>query len=506
VSYWYTNFELDWDYILLSCYEDGVKKNKRIKLHPYLFIPSALDNAKYTTIDNKAVSRVDFKSVKEAREFVRSYSGAGNFKVYGTPLYQYVYIYDNFSKQEVDRSQIKVLNYDIEVDTTTGYPTHNMADKPINAVTVKIFGSKDVYALGMWDYNPDNPEPEIQKLLAAGYRIFYKKCEDEKDIIRSFYKIWDKLQPDVVTGWNIKLFDIPYVVKRAALLFGAEFSEKLSPFGKLKHSEVTLFNRLNDCYDIVGVPTLDYMDIYKKFSMGVEESYSLNYLSNKILGASKLDYSEWGSLAKLQEGDSTKFMNYNIIDVIRVEQIDEKIKYMDIAFEIAYETLTNYSDSLTTIRVWDTMIHNYLMDRNIVVPHSSDNRKDRTIAGGHVKEPHIGKHKWVMSFDFKSLYPHLCMTFNISPDTYLGTLKDVVGTTSVEKIMAGEVDEIHELLVKKNVTVTGAGTIFSRSKQGFIPAIMEHLFNLRSVYSAKEDERAKLLQKVREEKIRRGLM
>lgn len=488
----YTHFELDWDHLLLSYYEDGKKKHRKVKLKPYLFIPSALEDAGYKTIDEKSVMRVDFDSVKEARNFVKSYEDVANFKVYGSPLYHYVYIYENFKQQKVDRSLLKVLNYDIEVDTTEGYPTHNMADREINAITMKIFGSKDVYVLGMWDYNPDNPEPEMQKLIKAGFKFRYKKCKNEEELIRMFFNIWEKLNPDVVTGWNIKFFDIPYIIKRAVYLFGDDFAKKLSPFGKIKFDTVTLFNKENDVFDIVGVPTLDYMDIYKKFSMGVEESYSLNYLSTKLLDASKLDYSEWGSLAKLQAGDPVKYMNYNVIDVIRVEQIDDKVKYMDIAFEIAYETLTNYGDSMTTIRVWDAMIHNYLMDRNIVVPNSSENRKDRTIAGGHVKDPQVGKHKWVMSFDFKSLYPHLCMTFNISPDTYLGTLKDIVGVTSVEKIMNGELDKHNDIIVRQNVTVTGAGTVFSRKKQGFIPAIMEHLFNLRSVYSAKEDEYTKL--------------
>lgn len=491
----YTHFELDFDYLLLSYYEDGKKKHKRIKLKPYLFVPSALEKSEYITFDEKKVMRVDFDSVKEAREFVRSYEGTANFKIYGSPLFHYVFIYENFKEQKVDRNLIKVLNYDIEVDTTEGYPTHNMCDREVNAITMKIFGSKDVYVLGLWDYDAYNlkkEEPEMQKLIDQGYKINYKKCKNEEEILQCFFRLWEILQPDVVTGWNIRFFDIPYIIKRAQMLFGSDYVKKLSPFGKIKADTVTLFNKENDVFEIIGIPVLDYMDIYKKFSMGVEESYSLNYLSNKLLEASKLDYSEYGSLARLQEGNPEKYVSYNIIDVIRVEQIDEKVKYMDIAFEIAYETLTNYTDSMTTIRVWDTMIHNYLMDRNMVVPHSSENRKDRTIAGGHVKDPHIGKHKWVMSFDFKSLYPHLCMTFNISPDTYLGTLKDIVGVTSVEKILDGELDKHLDIIVKQNVTVTGAGTVFSRKKQGFIPAIMEHLFNLRSIYSAKEDEYTKV--------------
>lgn len=486
----YTNFELDWDYLLLSHYKNGKKCNERIKLRPYLFVPAAT-NTPYKSYDDKSVMRVDFTSVKEAREFVRSYEGVSNVKIYGFPHYHYTHIYENFKNIKFDKSQLKVFNFDIEVDTVGGYPKHNMADKEINLITAKIFGSKDIYTLGLGEYKNTSKEIEIQKLRDQGYQIHYRAFDNEKDLLFAFMQLWEKLAPDVVTGWNVRFFDIPYVIKRLSYHFSDEIVNKLSPFGKIKSDVVTMFNKENDVYSIVGIPTLDYMDIYKKFSFSNEESYSLNYLSGKILGATKLDYSEYGTLAKLQVGNWEKFTDYNIIDVIRVEQIDEKVRFMDIAFEVAYETKTNYTDSLTTIRVWDVMIHNYLMDRNITVPYSSDNRKERQIAGGFVKDPQLGKHKWVMSFDFKSLYPHLCMTFNISPDTYLGTFKPIFGLMSVEKILDGQLVQYTDQMIQNNATITGCGTVFSKKKKGFAPAIMEHLFDLRAEHSKKEDKYTK---------------
>lgn len=493
----YTHFEMDWDYVLLSYYdENGKKHRKKEKIKPYLFIPSALDNAEYKTYDGKPVMRVDFDSVKEARNFVRGYEGVQNFKIYGTPLYHYVHVYEHFKNQKVNRNLIKILNHDIEVDTTEGFPTQGLADKPINAVTLKLFGGKDIYVLGIGEYK--TTEPELLKLLDNGYKIYYKNCVDEKELLHHLWSIWQRIDPDVVTGWNVKIFDIPYIIRRASYLFSEDFVTKLSPFGKIKTETITYFKKEIEVFEIVGVPILDYMDVYKKFNMGVEESYSLNYLSSKILGKSKLDYSEYGTLAKLQEDNWNKFIDYNIIDVVRVEEIDTHVSYMDIAFEIAYETLTNYTDCFGTIRVWDTMIHNYLMDEKRVVPFSADNRKERSIAGGYVKDPQIGKHKWVMSFDFKSLYPHLCMTFNISPDTYLGIFKPIVGMSSVEKILDGQIDHYQDILVKQNATITGCGTVFSRSKKGFVPALMERLFELRAEHSANETKYTELAAKTKD--------
>lgn len=482
----YTNFEIDWDHILLSYYEDGKKKVERIKIKPRLFVPSGLDRADYTTFDGKPVMRVDFDSVREARNFIKSYEGSGNVKIYGSPLFQYVYIYDNFKDQQVDTRLIRILNYDIETDTEDGYPDAQLANREINAVSMKLFGSKDIYVLGLKDY--ETKEPELLDLIAKGYKIHYRKCSDERELLEAFFFIWKKLDPDVVTGWNISKFDNPYLIKRARYLFSDEFVNSLSPFKKISNGTMTWFNKEIDTVDIVGVKTLDYMEIYKKFSQGVEESYSLNYLSTKILDKQKLDYSDYGNLARLYRENHNKYIDYNIIDIIRVEEIDEAVNYMDIAFEIAYETLTNFNDSLTTIRVWDVMIHNYLMDQNKVVPHfSGDQRKERSIAGGHVKIPHVGKHNWVMSFDFKSLYPHLCMSFNISPDTYLGTFKPVYGEVSVQKIMENQLDAYRDKILSQDVTVTGCGTVFTRKKQGFIPALMERLFAMRAEHQKQED-------------------
>lgn len=486
----YTHFEMEWDHILLSYYKNGVKHNDKIKLKPYLFIPSALDS-EYQTYNGKNVQRIDFDSCREAREFVKSYEGVPNFQIYGLPMHQYVYIYEKYKTIEFDRDQLKILNFDIEYDSTTGYSEENQATKEINAITMRIMGSKEIYTLGLQEYQ--TKEQELLDLIDQGWKINYKHCKDERELLHFFIEIWKKLAPDVVTGWNIKIFDIPYIIKRIVFLFDEAKANELSPFKKLKHSTVTIFNKEKDIFEIVGIPTLDYIEVYKKFSQGVEESYSLDYLSGKLIGKKKLEYKEeYGSLAGLQKGNWNKYIDYNIIDVIRVEEIDQVVSFMDIAFEIAYETKTNYTDCFGTIRVWDAMIHNYLMDRKIVVPYVTFGRKERSIAGGHVKVPQVGKHKWVMSFDFKSLYPHLCMTFNISPDTYLGTFQPIVGMMSVEKILDGQLDRYHQQMLKQNVTITGCGTVFTRNKQGFVPAIMERLFKLRAEHAKEEDKYTKI--------------
>jgi len=497
VNKFYTSFSNDWDNILLSYYEGDKKKYEKIPLKPYLFVDSALES-EYKNLKGENVQRIDFQDVRNARNFIKQYEGISNFNIYGIPMYHYVYIYENFKDNHFDRSKVKILNLDLETDTIGGFPDIQLANKEINVITLKLFGSKDIYTIGIGEYIPKEEE-----IINSDYRIHYINCKDEKELLLNLIKIWQMLEPDVLTGWNIRCFDLGYIYKRICYTLSENYAKKLSPFGKVNVDTIVLYNRETTLVDFVGISTLDYMDVYKKFNLGVEESYSLNYISNKILNATKLDYSEYGSLAKLQEQNWEKFCSYNIIDVIRVEQIDEKTGFLNIAFEVANETKTNFSDVFGTIRVWDIMIHNYLMDRKIVVPYFSHvNPKERQISGGFVKDVQTGKFSWVMSFDFKSLYPSLCMTYNISADTYKGNLKGIYNNNSVEKILNGELSQYKDLMIRDNVNVSGCGTIFSKDNQGFIPAIMENLFNLRKEYSNLEDKYTKEYQESKDENIK----
>lgn len=490
----YTYVDADWSGILISGYKNGEKIVKRVPYNPRLFIPSQTPTD-FKTVDEKYVSPIDFDGISEARDFLKKYKDVPNFKLYGLTNFQYGYIYEQFKDLKVDTKQIRVLNFDIETDSSDGYGSIKAADKEIITITAKMLGQKEVYAFGYKDYNP-----KFAEIKHGKYDIRYIKCIDESDLLEKFIQLWEIINPDVVTGWNIEFFDIPYIIKRISYNLGEDAPKRLSPFGRIKKSELEVFGNINDKFDIVGVANLDYLQTYKKFSYKNVESYSLDFISNLELGLTKLDYSEFGTLAKLYAGDYDKFVDYNIIDVLRVEQLIEKLKYFDQIYGIAYMCKVNYADTFTTIRMWDIMIHNYLADRNIVIPikqvgHFTD---DHSIAGGYVKAPQIGKHKWVMSFDFKSLYPHLIMTFNISPETYIGKFMAVFGSQSVEKIIGGGLDEYNDDLLTRNLTCTGRGTLFTRERKGFIPDLMQFLFDTRAKYSAIESEHDKILSDIRE--------
>ena len=169
-------------------------------------------------------------------------------------------------------------------------------------------------------------------------------------------------------------------------------------------------------YAPAGVAVLDYMRLYKKYSFKNQESYALDFISEQELGIKKLDYSEHGTLHNLFVNDFQKYIDYNIRDVELIDRLEEKLKFIEQVIALAYTAKVNYTDTFTTVRPWDIIIHNYLMDRTIVIPQIKRKSNYESLAGGYVKEPKPGMKKWVVSFDLNSLYPHLIMQYSISPE------------------------------------------------------------------------------------------
>lgn len=512
----YTYFGSTWDSILISGYEDGIKFNHKVPYSPFLFV-SGEGDTEYKSYDGKPLEKLDFETIREARRFLDKYKEVANFSIHGLTDFPYVYAYENFRDQVPDTSILKIFNFDIETDSEHGYGSFGStgrADREIISITIKLFGEKTIYVLGRKPY--ETKEPELLKLIEQGYVIKYKKCDSEYQLLRLFLEIWKNLKPDVVVGWNIEGYDIPFIIQRIVEVIGENHAKKLSPFGIINTKDYIMYGRTQTRYTIAGVPIIDSMRLYEKMYMGKEESYSLAYISKKILGASKLDYSEYKSLANLYKQNHNKFIDYNIIDVLRVEQVDQYTGYMSLLFTMAYFALVNYSDIFGTIKVWDTMIHNYLLDRKIAVKgNSTFGSKTGQIAGGFVKNVQVGRHDAVMSFDFTSLYPHLTMMSNISPDTMAGFHEHInklpvdSGDSKipepVQEIMNGGLDSAYESMVKRNVTISGKGVVFSKDKVGFIPAIMKDLFNQRKVFSKKESENEELLAEIEAEMHRRGM-
>jgi DNA polymerase elongation subunit (family B) len=461
----YTNFHLQRNDLLLRGVEgDGKRFKQKIKLNPYLFVPSNNKQpSDFRTLDGKIVDKINFDSVSDTKDFVERYSEVDNFRIYGSQNYAYVYINDVYNGViDYNPTKIVVANIDIETEVTKGFPDPQVADNMITAITVKS-GSK-VFSFGLGAFKTSDKN------------IHYYRAKDEADLLLKFLQLWETLGPDIMTGWNIEGFDIPYLCNRIRRVLGEVLMKKLSPWGMVTERQMMMNNRSIITYTPVGISVLDYLQLYKKFTYTNQETYRLDHICNVELGERKLDYSTYASLMDLYEKDHQLFMEYNIRDVILVDKLDEKLGLIPLVLSLSYDAKINYVDALTTVRMWDTIVHNALMESNIVIPPHHSFKKEKSIEGGFVKDPQVGLHKWVVSFDLNSLYPHLIMQYNISHDAFTGERMDL----TVDKVLNGEVDTGY--LKEHDVTVCPSGYVFRRDKQGIFAELMQKLYDDRAKY------------------------
>ena len=455
----YTHVHMRGNKIYLRGYEKGLRVTDIVDYSPYIFVPS--DKGDHKTLDGKPVRRVDFDSISEAREFLKSYEDVDNMKIYGLTSWPYLYIFDNYKGDiDYDPNMVKIGTLDIECAADDGFPDIQKADKPLTAITVRCRGRN--YVFGCGEFETDDPN------------TYYMQCETEIQLVHQFLQCWKVLDLDIVTGWNIEFFDIPYLVNRINAL--GMNPKKLSPWGMLDEREVEFRGKKNQSFTPVGISVLDYYQLYRKFSFGNQESYKLDYISQVELGEKKLDYSEYGSLLELYKNNHQKFIEYNILDCLLVEKLDDKLKFLEQVMALAYDAKVNYNDTMTTVRAWDVIIHNYLLEQGIVIPQFKKQSVDQALVGGYVKEPKIGLSKWVVSFDLNSLYPHLIMQYNISPETFVTRLPNF---DKIDTLLNGNWSTNCPHAIAAN------GCIYRKDMQGFLPALMEKMYNDRVVYKKK---------------------
>jgi DNA polymerase elongation subunit (family B) len=468
-------------------YENGQKFIRDYIYEPYLFTTAAPNSkSPYRSITGQVLDRRDFRNYFEAKKYINEFDGIGGFRLFGSERFMYNFINDEFTGTiDYDYNLVRVVPIDIEVgsDETTGFPDVQKADQPVTAITAYFRGR--YYAFGCGEFEPDEED---------ALDVDYVRCRDERDLLHKFMRLWRDISPDIVTGWYIEGFDIPYLYNRIKLLMGPEVADSLSPVGVVESHEFEKFGRKQVTFEIIGVSTLDYVDLYKKHSFTPQPSYKLDHIANSEIGVGKLDYSEQGSLLGLYKNNHQKFIKYNITDVRRVVGIDDKMKLIELVCALAWDAKVNFSDTFATVKPWDVIIHNFLLARNIVVPFKNKST-DREIMGGHVKDTIPGMYHWVVSFDVNSLYPSLIQQYNISPDTFY----DIVPGINADRILAGNYDELLQDCIEKDVTLCSIGTRFKRHKQGFLAELMERMFADRARYKAIMMEWKQKLQKVEDQ-------
>ena len=458
MSDFYTNLVLLGDDILYRGYEDGQPVQYREKSQPVLFfVPQSQSKpSKYKTLDGRKAYPKQFDGAREARDTLKQYEGAAGLEVHGYERFIYQHIGQKFPGEiDYDMSKMKIYTIDIEVACENGFPDVEACQEEMLCITIKDFNTKKIITWGTREYNSEHE-----------YRVFWK----EHEMLEDFVQWWAQNTPDIITGWNCNLYDIPYICRRVERVLGEKWKKALSPWKMVRDREIIIRGRKNLAYNVVGVNILDYLDLYQKFTYTNQESYRLDHIAHVELDDAKLDHSEYENFKDFYTKDWQKFIDYNIKDVELVLQLEEKMKLLELAVALAYDAKVNLKDVYYQVRMWDTLIYNFLRQRNIVVPPAKRSNKDEKYAGAYVKEPIPGKYEWVVSFDLNSLYPHLIMQYNISPETLWESRHP---SASVDRLLS-KTDRIDP-----KFATCANGAQYRKDIHGFLPEMMQKIYDER---------------------------
>ena len=412
-------------------------------------------------------------TINEGRQFNEEQEEKG-VPVYGNIQPEYMVLSDVYGAADIepdmDRLYTWFLDIEVDRDPVKGFAKIEDPFNPVTAITViwQHMGKTGTVIYGTKDYTPKEDET-------------YLHCKDESELLRCFLNDFSDGYdyPDVVTGWNVQFYDIPYLINRMKLLFAEENWIRFSPFERIQDRRVTLNGRDQTVMDVKGIAILDYYELYRKFTYSQQESYRLDHIAHVELGKRKLSYAEVRSLYRLYRENHQKFIEYNVQDVKLVVELDAKMKIIELVCALAYGSKANFADTFRQVRLWDVMIYHRLRGLGKQIPPRKEGTKTEQYAGAFVKDPLVGLHNWVVSFDVASMYPHIIREWNLSPETIAD--RSTVGKWSVDDFLDQKVDTGLHVgpLCGNDYALAGNGLQTISDVEGFLPNMLATLYDER---------------------------
>lgn len=490
MSKFYTNVQQYGNRIFVREISGNKKYQNKVDFRPTLFV-KAKTESKFKSLFGDNLEPIKFLDINDAKKFIKDYSDVENFPIFGNTSFAYQYITENYSGDiDYDLSQLKIYTIDIETASENGFPNVDSAVEEVLLITLQDYVTKDIITFGSRPF-------DVKKIehIANPSKYTYVHCKNEAELLREFINFWSLNAPDVVTGWNIQLFDIPYLVNRIVRVLTQTDANQLSPWRIVNDRKVEIAGKEYQTYDIYGVSVLDYLDLYKKFTYITQENYKLDHIAFVELGRKKLE-SGYETFKEFYTEDWHHFVEYNVVDVELVDGLEDKMKLIELIMTMAYDAKCNFNDVFSAVRTWDCILYNHLWNKNIIV-HQREGRPGRTIEGAYVMQPTPGKYEWVVSFDATSLYPSIIRQYNMSPETLVtGTLD-----STVDKLMKHTLDT--DSLKERNVAMSANGYCFDRSKQGLFPEVVDKIFAERQFYKKKMIEAQKDYEKSKDPNLQK---
>ena len=484
-------YSFAWQYgnnILTRGVRDGKKFVERQPFQPTLYVRGD-STSECRGLYGEPLKSIQFADNNDCRQFMDKYSKIDNYPIYGQTDLTYQYITRTYPDAiEFDLSELSIQAIDIETTAEHGFPN---VDNPLEEVLLismvdNLTKKIRTWGTGEWKCVSD----EVRDL-----DVEYTACADEYELLEKFMSWWVSEYPDIITGWNSKFFDIPYLISRIGRIFGNDAKNSFSPFNMTRKRTITIHNQERTTYDIKGVTHLDYLDLYQKFTYAAQESYKLDYIAEVELGKNKLE-NQYETFREFYENDWNKFIDYNIIDAKIVDELEDKMKLIELIATMAYDSKCNFEDIYSSVRTWDCLLYNHLLEKNIMIPQKKQFTEQTGIKGGYVQEPIPGKYKWVVSVDATSLYPSIIMQHNLSPEKFA----DVSPLDcTVDSLLERRHDTSN--LKEQNLSMAANGYCFTRETQGLFPEITQKFFDDRQRYKKLMKDAERKYEKTKDPKL-----
>ena len=468
----YQNVYYDKENSVIHCWDDQ-KGYFTSKYRRYAYVRDG--NGAFTSIHGERLKKINF------------WKSEDNLKLYESDVNEVTrFLIDQYGESDEVSVGHTTLTFDIEVEMNSGLPDIDKAGNAITSIAGHDSVTNDYFVYVVSDSYVD------KTIKGAQVRSF----KTEADLLEAFLNKWQEINPTIVTGWNIDYFDISYLYNRLKNVLGERMANKLSSIGKVS------WNKYRKRYIIAGVSCLDYLALYKNFTYQEFPNYRLDTIANIVLGRGKIEYQ--GNLDQLFRDDLEKFIEYNLVDVELVVEMDRTLQFIELAQAICHAGHVFYEDFLFSSKWLEGAILTFLRRSNRVAPDKplraakNDDGSDgeSKFTGAYVKEPKPGLYKWVYDLDLTSLYPSIIMTLNVSPETKIGKLKSF----SSEDYMKNRIEEysiidesgkefpplsreeFHELITDSNYSISSNGVLYTQDKVGVIPEILNVWFDKRVEY------------------------
>jgi len=391
---------------------------------------------------------------------------------------------DMYGDSDMPSEGIVTMAFDIEVEMITGTPDPELGNNEVTSIAYHDSATDEFTVLVL------DKKKRVETKTVGNRHII--SCGNEKDLLLKFIDAINTIQPHIMTGWNVDKFDIPYLHNRIKRVLGKKVANQLSIIGEMFYSPY------RDRWTLAGTSVLDYMVVYKKFSYKELPSYALNAVSMTELGRGKVEYE--GNLDQLMETDIDKFIEYNIVDVQLVLDLDKKLQYIDLVRGICHVCHVPYEDFFYSSKYLEGALLTHLKRIDVVAPNKPADRREKMqelkesgeqgFIGAFVKDPKPGRYDWIYDLDLTSLYPSIIMTLNISPETKVAKILDWDADEFIrghkdEYIINGERvsrEKLVKFFEKYRYTVASNGVMYNRDITGLIPAILNDWFDKRVEY------------------------